>query len=75
MDGAQEFLGIGAVADRLGLSRTRIRQLEVAGHIPVSRRLIPGDRRIWQADEVEAMRRTIKARRRGAAGDGAPTAA
>lgn len=75
MDGAQEFLGIGAVADRLGLSRTRIRQLEGAGAIPASRRLMPGDRRIWEAAEVEAMRRTIKERRRGAVEEVPPTAA
>lgn len=74
MDGTREFLGIGAVADRLGLSRTRIRQLEVAGAIPASRRLIPGDRRIWEAGEVEAMRRTIKGRR-DAAEEVPPTAA
>ncbi len=75
MDTGREFLGIGAVANRLGLSRTRIRQLEVAGEIPASRRLIPGDRRIWRADEVEAMRQTIEAQRRHRRGEGAPTAA
>lgn len=75
MDGAREFLGIGAVAVRLGLSRTRVRQLEDAGVIPQSRRLIPGDRRIWESDEVEAMRRTIKGRRRSSVEEVPPNAA
>ncbi len=70
-----EYVGIGVLVDRLGLSRSRIRQLDEAGVIPSSRRLLPGDRRIWRADEVEAIRETLASRRRPSREQEAPTAA
>ena len=70
-----EFLGIGAVADRLGLSRSRLRQLEEAGIIPASSRLVPGDRRVWRTDDIEPMREAIKARPAAARQRGGPVRA
>lgn len=63
MDG-EKFFGIGGMARELGLSNSRVRQLEDEGVIPPSRRLVPGDRRIWGENEVEAARQKVRARRR-----------
>ncbi len=66
METETAFIGIGGLADRLGLSRTRVRQLEDAGAIPAGARLTPGRRRVWRADEVEAIREAVEERRRSA---------
>lgn len=71
MDGA-EFLGVGGLAQRLGLSRTRVRQLEEAGVIPEGARLVPGDRRIWRVDDVDAIQERLNERRAAGRRRGGP---
>lgn len=57
-----EFLSVGAVADRLGMSASGVRKLEKQGVLPVSRRLQDG-RRFWPAGDVDVMRIRIAERR------------
>src|SRR5687768_157151 len=57
-----EFLSVGAVAERLGLSASGIRKLEKAGVLPASQRLQDG-RRFWPAGDVDLMRTRIAERR------------
>ncbi len=75
MEREDAFVGIGGLADRLGLSRTRIRQLEDAGAIPAGARLTPGRRRVWRADEVEAIWEAVEERRRSARKETQPATA
>ncbi len=72
MDGGAEFLGVGGLAQRLGLSRSRIRQLEEAGVIPEGARLIPGDRRIWRVGDIDAIRERLNERRAAGRQRGGP---
>jgi DNA-binding transcriptional MerR regulator len=58
-----KFVGTGALANRLGVPQTRIRQLEREGAIPEGRRLEPGNRRVWDRDEVESIAAVIEKRR------------
>jgi len=66
------LIGTGGLAQKLGVSNTRIRQLESAGVIPPAQRLDPGDRRVWSLDEADAIKTLLEARR--AARKGAVTA-
>jgi DNA-binding transcriptional MerR regulator len=60
---ASRLIGIGGLAGRVNLSPTRIRQLERTGVIPTAQRLDPGDRRVWPAEDVDAIRDRLKERR------------
>jgi DNA-binding transcriptional MerR regulator len=60
---SSQLIGIGGLAARVNLSPARIRQLERIGVIPTARRLDPGDRRVWPAEEVDAIRDRLNERR------------
>jgi DNA-binding transcriptional MerR regulator len=60
---ASKFIGTGGLAERLGVSNTRIRQLEREGVIPPAQRLVPGDRRIWPLNDVSAIKARLQEHR------------
>ncbi len=70
-----DFLGVGALADELGLSCSRVRQLEEAGVIPASRRLIPGFRHIWPAGDLDLIRERLDEKRAAGRQRGGPVRA
>jgi hypothetical protein len=51
-----KFIGTGALAERLGISNSRIRQLEREGTIPAAQRLMPSDRRMWPHEQRQPRR-------------------
>ncbi len=70
-----KFIGTGALAERLGISNSRIRQLEREGTIPEAQRLMPSDRRMWPAEDVPAIEERLRERRAARSKAPAATAA
>lgn len=62
-----EFISIGPLAERVGVSASQIRRLEDLGVIPRSARAVGLDRRFWRADQLPAISEAIASRRRLAA--------
>ncbi len=61
-DGASEqFLGIGALAQELGVSPSGVRRWEKIGLIPPAAR--GAGRRVYRIGDVEAIRKQVQARR------------
>src|SRR3712207_5710817 len=61
-----EYLGIGAVAERVGVSCSAIRKWERIGAIPAAARLAGSDRRVYRlADLAEIQRRVTEMRENG----------
>jgi len=60
---SSKFIGTGGLAQKLGLSNTRIRQLEREGVIPPAQRLAPGDRRVWTLTDADIIKALLDARR------------
>ncbi|MDQ2636810.1 MAG: MerR family DNA-binding transcriptional regulator [Actinomycetota bacterium] len=58
-----ELLTTGEVARRLGVSATAVKRWEAAGLLPLAARTVPGNRRVWRASAVEAVRGRIEHRR------------
>jgi DNA-binding transcriptional MerR regulator len=58
-----KFIGTRALAERLGISNSRIRQLEREGTIPAAQRLMPSDRRMWPVEDVPAIEERLRERR------------
>jgi len=58
-----KYLSTGGLAERLGISHTRIRQLEREGTIPPAQRLMPSDRRMWPVEDVPAIAERLRERR------------
>ncbi len=59
------LVGIGVVADALGVSQTALRKWERAGDIPAPLRVPPDGRRVYYRSDVELIRqRAEKMRRR-----------
>ena len=58
-----KYIGTGALAERLGISNSRIRQLEREGTIPAAQRLMPSDRRMWPAEDVPVIEERLRERR------------
>lgn len=57
------LIGTGGLASALGISPTRVRQLEAEGIIPPAQRLIPGDRRVYALEDVAAIKARLQERR------------
>lgn len=57
------FLGVGAVAERCGVSASTIRRLERAGIVPAPPRLAGSDRRIYRHEDVIRLERMLEQRR------------
>ncbi len=64
-DAARRFLSIGAVGRLVGLSPSRLRELEAAGVIPKAARLEGMDRRLYSPSDVTTIR-TVLAEREAA---------
>lgn len=59
-----EFLGIGALARRVGASPSAIRAWEAAGLLPMPARIAGSDRRVYRSVDVETIRARVEARLR-----------
>jgi hypothetical protein len=60
---AGELLSIGAVAEIVGRSPARLRQLEERGDIPPALRVVGLDRRVYRREDLPAIKRAIANRR------------
>ncbi|MDP9371681.1 MAG: MerR family transcriptional regulator [Chloroflexota bacterium] len=70
-DAARRFLSIGAVGRLVGLSPTRLRELEAAGVIPKAARLEGMDRRLYSGEDVATIRAALADRATGQQARGA----
>ncbi len=70
-DAARRFLSIGAVGRLVGLSPTRLRELEAAGVIPKAARLEGLDRRLYSLQDVAIIRAALANRATGQSARGA----
>ncbi len=70
--GARRFISIGALSQLVGLSPTRLRELEAAGVLPKAARLEGTDRRLYSVPEdLEAIRAALADRATGQQARGA----
>jgi DNA-binding transcriptional MerR regulator len=69
------LIGTGGLAKRLGISQSRVRQLEAEGVIPPAQRLVPGDRRVYAIEDVEAIKDRLQERRAARSREGLATTA
>jgi len=60
---ARQFIGIGPLAEALGVSRSAIRKWEAQGTLPPSARLAGSDRRVYLLTDVEVIREQAARRR------------
>ena len=70
-DTARRFVSIGKVAALVGLSPTRLRELEAAGVLPKAARLEGMDRRLYSLDDVATIRAALADRATGQQARGA----
>jgi len=59
----ETFLGVGAVAARVGVSASTLRKLERTGILPAPPRVLGSDRRIYRDEDVTRIEQTLKERR------------
>ncbi len=55
----EQFIGIGVVADTLGVSTSALRQWERQGRIPAAARVAGQDRRIYRLDDLAVIRQRM----------------
>jgi DNA-binding transcriptional MerR regulator len=67
MDGTEQIYSIGAVAVRLGLSPTRLRQLEQERVLPPARRVGTGSLRVYSESDIRTLQARLAARKGGTA--------
>ena len=72
-ESAGDFVGIGVVAEALGVSCSAVRKWEEQGIIPAAARLRGSDRRVFHANDIDLIRERVAAmraagRRQGGAG-------
>ncbi len=60
------FIGIGPLAEQLGVGRSTIRLWERKGWIEPAPRLAGSDRRVYQADDLETIRARVSEKRAAA---------
>ncbi|MDP9354536.1 MAG: MerR family transcriptional regulator [Chloroflexota bacterium] len=58
-----EFLGIGDVAERLGVSPSGVRRWERIGWIRPAVRIASSGRRLYRPDDIEEIRQRVEAER------------
>ncbi len=58
-DTQTEFLSIGGVADRMGVSRSAVRRWEEIGIIPPAARLTGSDRRVYRVVDLETIQTKV----------------
>ena len=61
--GGEDLLSTGDVAQLLGVTGTRVRQLALDGALPKPVGVLPGGRRVWRRRDVETWMRERKAAR------------
>ena len=71
-DTAPRFVGVGGVADALGVSSETVRNWERAGVIPTGARTEPGSRRVWPVGDLVEIRARVNERRAAGRQQGAP---
>jgi DNA-binding transcriptional MerR regulator len=55
----EQFVGIGVVADQLGVSASSLRKWERQGRIPTASRIAGQDRRIYRLDDLAVIRQRM----------------
>ena len=60
---ARSYIGIGPLAEALGVSKSFIRKMEAEGTLPPSARLAGSDRRVYLRGDVELLREQAARRR------------
>jgi len=68
-----ELIGIGTVAEQLGVSRSAVRKWERLGVIPTAARVVGSDQRVYRVVDLDLIRERVEAmraagRRQGGAG-------
>lgn len=69
------LIGTGGVARQFDVSPATVKIWEAAGLLPRADRLMPGDRRVWRAEDIDAAEDAIRGRRSRGEEVGTPTAA
>jgi DNA-binding transcriptional MerR regulator len=59
----RKFVGIGYLADALGVSPSTVRKWEADGAIPAADRVGGSERRIYRLEDVEVLRERAQRRR------------
>ena len=62
-ESAGEFVGIGIVAEELGVSCSAVRKWEEQGVIPPAARLGGSDRRVYRVVDLDLIRERVEAMR------------
>ncbi len=57
------YVGVGRLAEMLGVSATTVREWEALGIVPAAGRIEPRDQRVWAASDLETIRERVAARR------------
>ncbi len=60
---ATEYLGIGDVAERLGVSPSGVRRWERIGWIPPATRVAGSGRRLYRPSDIQEIRERVEAER------------
>ncbi len=60
---AGEYVGVGGLAQVLGVSPSSVRKWEAAGVIPMAGRMEPRSQRVWAASDLETIRERVAAKR------------
>lgn len=63
--GTAELIGIGVLADQLGVAPSTVRLWERQGLIPAAPRIAGQHRRVYRAGDVDAIRRVLEERETG----------
>ena len=61
---ASQFIGIGPLAEALGVSPSLIRKMEAEGTLPPSARLGGSDRRVYLREDVAGIEERVRLHRR-----------
>ncbi len=57
------YVGVGRLAEMLGVSATTIRSWESAGLVPRAGRIAGRDQRVWPAADLETIKARVEAKR------------
>ncbi len=63
---ANGYVGVGRLAEMLGVSPTTVREWEAAGVVPVAGRIEPRSQRVWPTADLESIRERVAAKRAAA---------
>ncbi len=66
-DQTTTLISTGGLASRLGYSISNVKKLEKLGRIPAGIVIEGSGRKVWRAEDIEAIQEQLQARRRKAA--------